>query len=700
MNKLKGSLAAKILAIILLATSCLMICGALVGITWLGSEGAYSDKSIESVREDMIENRLQTTCFELLDRMQVTPVNMAYDNSVRFELLDRNGNVLAGNFHGDESVLKTHIVYVGAYLDGIYFIAEDLPLTAHGDLSWADIYNDSDGVTVEPVVTVTPTPQPTPHPTLMPEPPSTSVPAPAVTPTPAPEPAVGTEESAEAAEASGTRVWKMRLYWTETSESAETDTEIGIYEQLYPHRYSLIAVGAFSFLIAILLFVFLMASAGHHDASGEIKAGMIERIPFDLLLFMSIIGAGVLIMLIEEMFNSRQIVMSLVIAAICLIMAGLLTLMCLMSAAVRLKLKTLLSSCLIWRVLRWSWKWLQRVFSAVADLLHGVPLIWKWVPLYAVLLIIDLWLTFTFRRDSDMLGFVFLLRWAVIAAEILYIVLCLRRLRNGTKSIAAGEENVVIDTKYMVGDFKAQAEDLMHIRDGLSRAVDERMKSERLRTELITNVSHDIKTPLTSIINYVDLLSHEELPEGNAKEYIEVLQRQSARLKKLTDDLVEASKASTGNLPVALEQLDLGVLAEQIQGEYGESLAEKKLDFVVTKPEKPVYVQADPRHLWRVLDNLMTNILKYAMPGTRVYLNLESENNRPALCLRNISAEPLSVRPEELTERFVRGDSARSSEGSGLGLAIAASLCKLQNIEMDLSVDGDLFKVSLLFHID
>jgi signal transduction histidine kinase len=249
----------------------------------------------------------------------------------------------------------------------------------------------------------------------------------------------------------------------------------------------------------------------------------------------------------------------------------------------------------------------------------------------------------------------------------------------------------------MVGDFKAQADDLMHIRDGLSRAVDERMKSERLRTELITNVSHDIKTPLTSIINYVDLLSREELPEGNATEYVEVLQRQSSRLNKLTDDLVEASKASTGNLPVALEQLDLVVLTDQIQGEYAEKLVEKKLELVVTKPDKPVYVQADPRHLWRVLDNLMTNILKYAMPGTRVYLNLESDNNRPTLCLRNISAEPLNVRPEELTERFVRGDSARSTEGSGLGLAIAESLCKLQNIELNLTVDGDLFKVSLLF---
>ena len=223
------------------------------------------------------------------------------------------------------------------------------------------------------------------------------------------------------------------------------------------------------------------------------------------------------------------------------------------------------------------------------------------------------------------------------------------------------------------------------------------MKSERLRTELITNVSHDIKTPLTSIVNYVDLLSREELQNEKAGEYLEVLQRQSARLKKLTDDLVEASKASTGNLPVSLESLELGVLLDQLSGEYGERLAEKQLTLLVTKPAEAVSVQADPRHLWRVLDNLMSNVLKYAMPGTRVYLDLERENGRAALKLRNISAAPLHVKPEELTERFVRGDSARSTEGSGLGLAIAASLCKLQNIELQLATDGDLFKVTLLF---
>ncbi len=692
MKKLKGSPVAKTAAVILLSVCCLMLFGAVVGITWLEGEGAYRNKSVESVHEALIEKRLQITCFDLLDRMLVYPVRSAYDSTVRFELLDENRNVLAGSPDEKETVERTHTVQVDGYYDGVYFISEDLPLKTQKNLSWS--YSPSDGFRLMPVVTPTPTPVPT----LVPTPAPTQVTASAVAPTPTPEPTVGIEEQNDEVPASeGTKVWSMRLYWTEASESMETDTELRSYELLYPYRFALIAVGAVSLILAILLFVFLMAAAGHHDASGEVKAGVVERIPFDLLLIFSITGASLLIMIIGETFNSRQIVMSLVIAAICLIGAGLLTLWCLMSAAVRMKRKTLLSSCLIWRVLRWGWKWLKKAFCAAADLFHGIPLVWKWIPLYAILLISDLWLSFNFARDTDMLFLVFLLRWALIAAAILYAVLCLRRLRNGTKAIAEGEENVVIDTKHMIGDFRAQADDLMHIRDGLNRAVDERMKSERLRTELITNVSHDIKTPLTSIINYVDLLSREELPKGNVTEYVEVLQRQSARLKKLTDDLVEASKASTGNLPVTLEQLDLGVLVDQVQGEYGERLAEKKLELIVTKPDKPVPVQADPRHLWRVLDNLMSNILKYAMPGTRVYLGLESEYNRPMLCLRNISTEPLNVRPEELTERFVRGDSARSTEGSGLGLAIAASLCRLQNIEMNLSIDGDLFKVTLLF---
>ena len=231
----------------------------------------------------------------------------------------------------------------------------------------------------------------------------------------------------------------------------------------------------------------------------------------------------------------------------------------------------------------------------------------------------------------------------------------------------------------------------------MSLAVDERMKSERFKTELITNVSHDIKTPLTSIINYVDLLEKTDIQDEKAKEYLEVLERQSARLKKLIEDLIEASKASTGNLPVNNEDLEANVFVTQILGEFEEKLANAGLELIINKPEKEIPVRADGRHLWRVVDNLMNNICKYAQPGSRVYINLEETEDKVLLTFRNMSKYPLNITSEELMERFVRGDSSRNTEGNGLGLSIAKSLMELMNGKLLLYVDGDLFKVVLEF---
>lgn len=231
----------------------------------------------------------------------------------------------------------------------------------------------------------------------------------------------------------------------------------------------------------------------------------------------------------------------------------------------------------------------------------------------------------------------------------------------------------------------------------MSRAVDERMKSERLKTELITNVSHDIKTPLTSIINYVDLLSKEELHNDKAAEYLEVLDRQSSKLKKLIEDLVEASKASSGNLAVDSQQLETGVFVTQTVGEFEEKLSLAGLELIVSKPKEAVYIMADGRHLWRVIDNLMNNICKYAQTGSRVYVNLEATAQSVRITFRNISKYPLNISGEELTERFVRGDRSRNTEGHGLGLSIAQSLMNLIGGDMNIVVDGDLFKVVLAF---
>ena len=218
------------------------------------------------------------------------------------------------------------------------------------------------------------------------------------------------------------------------------------------------------------------------------------------------------------------------------------------------------------------------------------------------------------------------------------------------------------------------------------------MRSERFKSELITNVSHDLKTPLTSIINYVDLLKATEQTDPTAVKYIEVLDRKSQRLKKLTEDLVEASKASTGTLNVSRDKIGMGQLLDQALGEWAEKLEARNLSVVTTQPEGETWVFADGRHLWRVLDNLLSNCAKYAMEGTRIYLDLVRGKGQVILSVKNISRDPLNVPPERLMERFVRGEESRSSEGSGLGLSIARSLTELQGGTFELAVDGDLFK--------
>ena len=280
---------------------------------------------------------------------------------------------------------------------------------------------------------------------------------------------------------------------------------------------------------------------------------------------------------------------------------------------------------------------------------------------------------------------------------ILLSVIYMKRLQAGGKKLAEGELDYRVDTRRMYWDFKKHGENLNSISEGMTKAVDEKMKSERFKTELITNVSHDIKTPLTSIINYVDLIKKEETENKTMAEYIDVLDRQSKRLKKLIEDLVEASKASTGNMQVDMQVTSVGVVLTQAAGEYEDRMNDKQLELILNQPQEDIYIMADGRLLWRVFDNLLSNICKYAQSGTRVYLNLDNIGGKAVITFRNISAYPLNMTSEELMERFTRGDSSRHTEGSGLGLSIAKSLTELQRGDMDIYTDGDLFKVVLMF---
>lgn len=284
-------------------------------------------------------------------------------------------------------------------------------------------------------------------------------------------------------------------------------------------------------------------------------------------------------------------------------------------------------------------------------------------------------------------------------AAVVWILYQVQQLHEGSKRIASGELSKPVDTRKMFWKFKEHGENINKVGEGIQLAVNERMKSEHFKTELITNVSHDIKTPLTSIINYVDLIKKEDISDEKVKGYVDVLDRQSARLKKLIEDLMEASKASTGNLTVNLEECDVEVLLTQVIGEFEERLEKNQLEVVVDKPEHPVKMMADGRHMWRVLDNLLNNACKYSLPGSRVYVSLQQNANEAVITFKNISKTALNIPSEELMERFVRGDSSRNTEGSGLGLSIAQSLTELMQGDMKLEIDGDLFKVILRFPV-
>ena len=265
--------------------------------------------------------------------------------------------------------------------------------------------------------------------------------------------------------------------------------------------------------------------------------------------------------------------------------------------------------------------------------------------------------------------------------------------------MAQGDINYRTNTKWLFGDFKKHANNLNAVADSVTIAVEDRLKSERMKTELITNVSHDIKTPLTSIINYASLIGNAEPDDPKLNEYSEVIVRQSEKLKRLIEDLVEASKASTGNLEIVPAPLDCCTFISQTAGEYKERLDGCDLTLVTTTPEESIMIMADGRRMMRIYDNLMNNICKYSQPGTRVYLTLEVIDGKAVTTFKNTSSAELNITPDELVERFVRGDQSRNTAGNGLGLSIAKSMTELQGGTFDIAIDGDLFKVTLSFPV-
>jgi len=491
----------------------------------------------------------------------------------------------------------------------------------------------------------------------------------------------------------------VRKNLTANDRYTEAEYWIGIG---YSMRYALIGM-TFIFLVAAIgLFVFLMCSAGCRKGSTEIVLNSIDKVPFDVLILVLFTAVCFIILITTHLLYSTDgsAIIELVYIGFALFLAVPLFLLACMSFAARYKLGRWWENTVVYKILKLIYRVLRRIVHGVKYLLGHLPLIWKAI----------LWLTaisfaeftviaFSIDRSVDILITFWLLEKLIIIPAVLFIAINLQKLQIAGQKIAGGDLDYRVDTRHLIWDFKRHGENLNNISVGMSKAVEERMRSERFKTELITNVSHDIKTPLTSIINYVDLIKRQQIDDGPVKDYINVLDRQSSRLKKLIEDLVEASKASTGNLTVNNTRTEAGVLLTQTIGEYEERIKENQLELILNKTEEEVFIMADGRLLWRVFDNLLSNICKYSQPGTRVYLNLDKVNERVIITFRNISKYILNISSDELLERFVRGDSARSTEGSGLGLSIAKSLVELQNGKLDLFIDGDLFKVVLEFPV-
>lgn len=432
-------------------------------------------------------------------------------------------------------------------------------------------------------------------------------------------------------------------------------------------------------LLTLLCFGFSMASAGHWAGREGIHLTWLDKIPADVwlltLLCAFFIGWDTLFYYDVEM---QVLFVSLMVPLILLFLCAF---------AAQCKAGTVLRGTLIARVLRLLWRIIRAVGRGLRRTIVGLPLIWKTA-------LVTLAVFFAEMLYGYVDG-VFAVMKLVEFLAILYIALNLRILQKGGEKLAAGDYSQSIDTRPLIGDFKRYGQRMNELRTGMERAVREQTRAERMKTELITNVSHDIKTPLTSIVNYVDLLQKVDVQPETAREYIAVLDRQSRRLKKLTEDLVEASKASSGALPVDVQPTDVAVLFDQIVGEYQERLAGCRLTLVARPPEKPVSIQADGRLLSRVMDNLVSNICKYALEDTRVYVAAACDEETVTISFKNVSRDELNISPDELMERFVRGDASRHTEGSGLGLSIAGSLVQLMGGTFDLSIDGDLFRADI-----
>lgn len=472
---------------------------------------------------------------------------------------------------------------------------------------------------------------------------------------------------------------------------------------LYVMKYAVYAIIFITLLLCVYIFVSLMMLAGHRPDSEEIQPGLFIKLPFDIVVCAVAFFAVFALWTIDEAFFSYDLLQWIALSVYLVVFLNILLGLC-MSFAVRLKLRRFLKCLFVYQVIalvlrciRAVWRGVCRACAAIGRFFSMIPIVWKTAAVAFALTFGEFMIIMMTDGELDNLLLWWLAEKAILIPVLIYAAYSFKKLESAGRIIAHGDLSYRTNTKGLFRTFRRHAEDLNSISGTIAAAVEENMKSERMKTELITNVSHDLKTPLTSMINYAKLIGNEECDNENITQYSEVLVRQSEKLKRLIEDLVEVSKASTGNLDINSEPCDASTFISQASGEYEDKIRAAGLELVTSQPDHEVNIMADTRRMWRVFDNLMGNACKYSQSGTRVYLALTEIGNYAFITLKNTSREPLNISSDELMARFVRGDSSRNTEGNGLGLSIAKSLVELQGGIFALNIDGDLFKITLRF---
>lgn len=467
------------------------------------------------------------------------------------------------------------------------------------------------------------------------------------------------------------------------------------YNRMRPWIYLSVAGVTVSIVVCLICLIYLSMAAGRREGDNMIYLNLFDRVPAEILYILMIVTGIICFLLFGAVlfrFGSEELNGLLIMSGVLAFFTTALFTTFYLSFVRRIRAGVLWNQS----ILHWSIRGIGMVFANRRS--STKVLLWFGLHLLLCGTLLSYMLSNAYREDVMILGtLAFILLCGVEGVLIVREGVQRNKVLEGIRKISGGDLEYKIAVEELKGDNRRLAEEVNNIGDGLFHAVDDSMRNEHLKTDLITNVSHDIKTPLTSIINYVDLLKREDLQNERVQSYIAVLDSKSQRLKQLTEDLVEASKVSSGNIKLEMERINLVELVHQTEGEFDEKFQAKNLTVITSLPKEPVVVLADGRRIWRVLENLYNNVAKYAMENTRVYVDMEADGEQVWFSIKNISENPLNIQADELTERFIRGDISRSTEGSGLGLSIAKNLTDLMGGTFEIYLDGDLFKATLGF---